>query len=113
MQVEHLEDGGIRMTAEMPEWIKEKLDGMTEEQREEFEDRIKAEIQSNMVKALYSTTSKALEDAILGSWRMSHATDPFSEPPFFPEMLTYDGLGEYGKDWISLNDSPIINIKES
>lgn len=81
MQVEHLEDGGIRMTAEMPKWLQDKLDGLSDEEAEELIERIKNEIQFAMAEALYNTQSKAIEDAILGSWRMPHAIDPFSKPP--------------------------------
>lgn len=114
-KVEHLPDGGIKITntIEFPEWLKEKLEGMADEEAEALLDRIKSEIQSKMAEELYSTHSKAIEYAILGSWRMPHMTDPFSEPPFTPERFTYDGLGEYGKDWIELDYTPTIKIKEN
>lgn len=105
-KVEHLPDGGIKITntIEFPEWLKEKLEGMEDEEAEALLDRIKSEIQSKMAEVLYSTH--------LGSWCMPHMTDPFSEPPFTPERYTYDGLGEYGKDWIELDYTPILRIKE-
>lgn len=109
-KVEYLPDGGIEITntIEFPKWFKEKLEGMAYEEAEALLDRIKSEIKSKLAKAMKDD----FEDAILGSWCMPHSTDLFSEPPFTPERYTYDGLGEYGKDWIHLDNTPILKIKE-